>query len=170
MFANAFFDNVTVANQYWIFRPNSSSDIQNGDLNRAHFSQATGRTSFGPNTNPHPYLTDGTPENSFESTDIRENGNQLTFHVHFFSDGTEENNTDESLTVYPNPVADRLAVNGAVMRQVELVNIMGQRVLVVAVDHAETVELSMASLPSGVYLLRVLMDSGSTVVKKVVKE
>ena len=170
MFANAFFDNVTVANQYWVFRPNSSSDIQNGDLNRAHFSQATGRTSFGPNTDPHPYLTDGTPENSFEITDIHENGNQLTFHVNFFYDGVDENNNDESLSVYPNPVADRLVVNGHDMRQVELVNIMGQRVLVGVVGNDENVELSLVGLPSGVYLLRVLMDNGSTVVKKVVKE
>lgn len=170
MFANAFFDNVTVANQYWIFRPNSSSDIQNGDLNRAHFSQATGRTSFGPNTNPHPYLTDGTPENSFEITDIRENGNQLTFHVHFFYDGVDDVDTDESLSAYPNPVADRLVVSGHDMKQVELVNIMGQRVLVNGIGNDENVELSLVGLSTGVYLLRVMMDNGSVVVKKVVKK
>lgn len=78
--------------------------------------------------------------------------------------------TDESLSVYPNPVADRLVVSGRDMKQVELVNIMGQRVLADVVDNDETVALSLASLSSGVYLLRVLMDNGSTVVKKVVKE
>ena len=82
----------------------------------------------------------------------------------------DENNNDESLSVYPNPVADRLVVNGHDMRQVELVNIMGQRVLVGVVGNDENVELSLVGLPSGVYLLRVLMDNGSTVVKKGVKE
>lgn len=119
---------------------------------------------------PHPYLTDGTPENSFEITDIREDGNQLTFHVHFFYDGVDDVDTDESLSVYPNPVADRLVVSGRDMKQVELVNIMGQRVLVGVVSNDENVELSLVGLSSGVYLLRVLMDNGSTVVKKVVKE
>ena len=170
MFANAFFDNVTVAHQYWIFRPNSSSDIQNGDLNRAHFSQATGRTSFGPDTNPHPYLTDGTPENSFEITDIHENGNQLTFHVHFFEDGVDDNINDESLTVFPNPATDKLLVHGLGMKQVELLNLMGQQVLVDVVDNDETLELSLVGMSSGVYLLRVMLDNGSVMVKKVVKE
>ena len=170
MFANAFFDNVTVAHQYWIFRPNSSSDIQNGDLNRAHFSQATGRTSFGPDTNPHPYLTDGTPENSFEITDIHENGNQLTFHVHFFEDGVDDNINDESLTVFPNPATDKLLVHGFGMKQVELLNLMGQQVLVDVVDNDETLELSLVGMSSGVYLLRVMLDNGSVMVKKVVKE
>ena len=57
-----------------IFRPGSNCDTINGDPYEAHFSFASGRTSFGPTTDPHPYLTDGTPEVSFEITDIQENG------------------------------------------------------------------------------------------------
>ena len=88
LFANAFFDFYTQAHQYWIFRPGSAIDTVNGNIRKAHFSAATGRTSFGPTTDPHPYLTDGTPEQSFEITNIQENGTELTFHVHFF--GTED--------------------------------------------------------------------------------
>ena len=56
------------------------------------------------------------------------------------------------------------------MKQVELVNIMGQRVLVNGIGNDENVELSLVGLSTGVYLLRVMMDNGSVVVKKVVKK
>ena len=174
MFANAFFDNVNIANQYWIFRPGSSSDIQNGNLNNAHFSHATGRTKFGPNTNPHPYLTDGTPENSFEITDIQENGNELTFHVHFFDDGIEDHQADGSLSddrfsVHPNPTTDKLFVEGRDMQRVELFNTLGQCVLTQVAENMDSTEISLADLPSGVYLLRVLTTDGAFSVQKVVK-
>ena len=174
MFANGFFDNNTVTHQYWIFRPNSNSDIQNGDLNRAHFSYATGRTAFGPNTNPHPYLNDGTPEESFEITNIHENGNQLTFHVHFFEDAIDDHQfegpqCDERLAVHPNPTTDKLVVEGQEMQRVELFNTLGQCVLTHEVEQSEYAEISLAELPVGVYLLRVLKDGGSFSVQKVVK-
>ena len=170
MFANAFFDNETKAHQYWIFRPGSSSDIQNGDIDNAHFSHATGRTSFGPNTNPHPYLTDGTPEMSFEITDIQENGSQLRFHVHFFNDGVADNRLEESLAVYPNPATDRLFVNGNSLQQVKLFNAMGQCVLMKMVDNKSNTEISLENLPSGMYMLHVTTNGGETVVKKVMKK
>ena len=175
MFANAFFDNNTIANQYWIFRPGSRSDIQNGNLNRAHFSNATGRTRFGPDTNPHPYLTDGTPENSFEITDINENGNELTFHVHFFNDGIEDHPSegylsDERIAVHPNPTNDRLFVEGRSLKQVELFNVMGHCVMTLMVDNTANAEISLAGIPSGIYLLRVVTNNGSTSVTKVVKK
>ena len=175
MFANAFFDNVTVANQYWIFRPNSSSDIQNGNLNNAHFSHATGRTRFGPNTNPHPYLTDGTPEESFEITDIHENGSELTFHVHFFEDGiadhpSEGNPSEGQIVVRPNPTTDRLFVEGQDLQQVELFNVMGQCLLTQMADNTANAEISLAGMPSGIYLLRVVTNNGSVSLTKVIKQ
>ena len=168
MFANAFFDNQTHAHQYWIFRPNSSSDIQNGALSQAHFCQEEGRTSFGPNTNPHPYLTDGTPETSFEITDIQENGTQLTFHVHFFNEDVEETMTD-NLAVYPNPATDKLFVSGQNMKYVELFNALGQCVMSQVADNDASTEISLLDLPDGIYLVRVLMNNGETEVRKVTK-
>lgn len=168
MFANAFFDNQTHAHQYWIFRPNSSSDIQNGQINKACFSQESGRTSFGPDTNPHPYLTDGTRETSFEITDITENGTQLTFHVHFFNESVDENQI-ENVTVYPNPATDRLFVDGQNMKQVELFNALGQCVMSQVVDNDMSTEISLLDLPNGIYLVRVSMCNGETEVKKVTK-
>ena len=175
MFANGFFDNVTTAHQYWIFRPNSNDDIHNGNLNEAHFSQASGRTSFGPNTNPHPYLTDGTPEESFEITDIHENGSELSFHVHFFGTAVDDHQieiaqTDNRIAVHPNPTNNNLFVNGEDMQRLELFNTLGQRVLTQTVENGASAEISLANLPAGLYLLRVKMNSGEVSVQKVVKQ
>ena len=144
MFANAFFDFYTQANQYWIFRPGSAIDTVQGDIWHAHFCQAEGRTSFGPTTDPHPYLTDGTPDTSFVITDICENGTELTFHVHFLTprvgiapvaDGTDAN-------IY---VRDgRIVVEGAGGEPVRVYDIMGR-----------PLPATGYQLPAGIYIVRV---------------
>lgn len=85
MFANAFFDGQSRAHQYWVFRPGSDADTEDGNIYAAYFCAQMERTAFGPSTDPHPYLTDGTPETSFEITNIQENGATLSFHVHFLN-------------------------------------------------------------------------------------
>lgn len=174
MFANGFFDNDTVTHQYWIFRPNSSNDIQNGNLNNAHFSRASGRIKFGPDTNPHPYLNDGTPEESFEITDIQENGSELTFHVHFFEDAVDDHQsealpTEKLITVHPNPTNSNLFVSGRDMQRMELFNTLGQCVMTQNVEDGEYAEISLVDLPTGIYLLRVMMNDGTVSVQKVMR-
>lgn len=168
MFANAFFDFHTQAHQYWIFRPYSAIDTIGGNIYDAHFSAATGRTSFGPTTDPHPYLTDGTPETSFEITDIQENGTQLTFHVHFLNVGVSELEVSDGLRVWPNPARDNLTIEGENICRVELFNAVGRQVLAhfSVTDNRST--LSVSHLPAGVYVLKALKNDGSSTVRKVV--
>jgi len=148
MFANAFFDFYTRANQYWIFRPGSAIDTVNGDISQAHFSAATGRTSFGPTTDPHPYLTDGTLETSFEITNIQENGSELTFHVHFL---TTEGIEDLEVMGYRLWVMDgRIVVDGT-SDEVHIFDIVGR-------------EVCNSDLRNGVYLVKV----GDRPAKKVI--
>ena len=168
MFANAFFDFYTQAHQYWIFRPGSDVDTVNGDIWRAHFSQASGRTSFGPTTDPHPYLTDGTPETSFEITNIQENGTELTFHVHFLHVGLAERDHMDGVKVWPNPVRDNLTVEGENVCRVELYDAVGHRVLVhPSVTDSRNI-ISVSHLPAGIYVLKAYRTDGTSVVRKVV--
>lgn len=149
MFANGFFDFFNQAHQYWIFRPGSTCDTIDGDLLQAHFSQASGRTSFGPSTDPHPYLTDGTPEQSFEITDICENGTELTFHVHFLNQsGIAEQPSSDVIVYYAD---GHIIVKGAEGETVQVFDIMGRRMG----NHA---------LATGVYMVKV----GSRPAKKIV--
>lgn len=164
---NGYFDFHHQAHQYWIFRPGSDVDTVDGSIGSAFFSQASGRTTFGPDTDPHPYLTDGTPEMSFEITDIRENGPELTFHVHFLVDGIDDVQPDApQLTVWPNPTTDilRLSCSQPVVAS-QLFNSLGQQVM-----HAgSSIMLDLSSLPAGVYLLRVALADGGMLSQRVVK-
>lgn len=152
MFANAFFDFYNVAHQYWIFRPGSDIDTVDGNIFNAHFSQASGRTTFGPDTDPHPYLTDGTSDTSFVITDIRENGTELTFHVHFLTphEGIDEVGSQRSeVRMYAEN--GRIMVVGADGKDVQVYDMMGRRV-------------QNSALPAGVYVVRV----GDDIVRRIV--
>ena len=152
MFANAFFDFHTTAHQYWIFRPGSNIDTVNGNILDAHFCQAEGRTSFGPDTDPHPYLTDGTPDTSFIITNIRENGTELTFHVHFLTprEGIDEVGGQRSeVRMYAEN--GRIVVVGAEGKEVQVFDMMGRRV-------------QNSALPVGMYVVRV----GDNIVRRIV--
>ncbi len=164
---NGYFDFDHQSHQYWIFRPGSDVDTVNGTIGSAFFSQASGRTAFGPDTDPHPYLSDGTPEMSFEITDIRENGSELTFHVHFLVDGIDDVQPDApQLTVWPNPTTDILRLSSSQPVVVsQLFNRLGQQVM-----HAgSSTMLDLSSLPAGVYLLRVALADGVVLSQRIVK-
>ena len=172
MFANAFFDYYNQAHQYWIFRPGSASDIENGYISEANFSQYEGRTTFGPTTDPHPYLTDGTPENSFEITDIYANGTELTFHVHFFDTGVEEYPMSDNVRVYPNPAADVIQVHCAgldvLVGSVEVFDVYG-KLLNIANVVGNPANINVSALSPGIYFLRLTTNQG-IVTKRFVKQ
>lgn len=63
-----------------------------------------------------------------------------------------------SLTVYPNPVGETLTIKGVPMSQVEVFNMMGQRVLN-KTCHESVTQLDVTSLAAGIYVLRVIDDA-----------
>lgn len=71
-----------------------------------------------------------------------------------------------ALQVYPNPVHEQLTVQGQSLQRVTLLTVTGVVVNDQSVD-SDTFTLSMASLPKGVYLLRILSEEGDRVVKVV---
>jgi hypothetical protein len=56
------------------------------------------------------------------------------------------------------------------MQHVELFNTLGQRVLTQMVENSAFAEITLGDLPTGIYVLRVVMNDGAVSVKKVVKE
>jgi hypothetical protein len=169
MFANAFFDFYNQAHQYWIFRPGSSIDTVNGFISDAHFSQNMNRTSFGPTTDPHPYLTDGTPETCFEITDIYDHGDHLTFHVHFFDTGVEEHRLSDQVKVWPNPAVDVLNVQCAMCNEqrsdgiMEIVDVYGKTIRTIAGTNNDSpmqTRVNVRDLAPGLYFIRFITDQG----------
>lgn len=151
---NAYFNNTSIPHAYWVFRPNSSNDITNGTINNAAFGYGN-RTSFGPTTNPHPFLIDGTPENSFEITNIQYYGDQASFDVHFFNVGIETHEMS-CAHLYPNPVKDILNIILNDVRNIEIYDLLGKMML------SETnpdSKINVSSLPQGIYIVKIITDN-----------
>ena len=106
---NMFFDFDT-PNAYWVFRPGSEIDTVNGNPLRAIFNAEQGLSEFGPRTDPHPYLADGTPERSFRIYDIVTNRSTCTFSVEFLTEGVESPVAEGNMRLYPNPATGSFSV------------------------------------------------------------
>ena len=73
-------------------------------------------------------------------------------------------NEEEVVSLYPNPVKDRLMVKAVDLQSVEIYNLVGQQVLVSTSDIVD-----MGALNQGIYFVRINAD-GKTVTKRVVKQ
>ena len=75
---NAGWDGVNNFDEVYLFRP--GGDYYNlGNINQANFSANAGRTEFDFNTDPFPYLTNGTVDHEFRICDVSEAGDRIRF-------------------------------------------------------------------------------------------
>lgn len=151
---NAYFNNTSIPHNYWVFRPNSSTDTDNGILSNAAFGYSN-RTAFGPSTNPHPYLIDGTPEASFEITNIQYSGDQASFDVHFLPDGVATYDKNNVL-VYPNPVKDVLNLSLNDVSRVEIYDLLGK--IILSNVHPDSI-IDVSSFKQGVYIVKIFTNN-----------
>lgn len=170
MFADPFFDFENQAHQYWVFRPGSNCDTIQGHISAAAFSAESGRTSFGMNTDPHPYLTDATPDPTFEIYGVQENGDYLTFSVMFNPDMIEEPVISQ-LSVYPNPTGGKFTIANTLSKKfvaVQVYDIYGKMIFAQCTDK-EQVEIDLTGSAPGVYVVRTMNCEGRVATAKVVK-
>ena len=74
-----------------------------------------------------------------------------------------EENKDSEIALYPNPVRDRVVIEGIEVAEVEVYNTLGQMVKTIQ----GTNEISVADLPQGVYLLRIADAEGKDYTNKI---
>lgn len=75
---------------------------------------------------------------------------------------------EQTISVYPNPVSDRLIIAGVTKGRVEVIGTSGmvyQKLSKIPADG-----INMSQLPKGVYIIKILYSGGATEIKKVVKE
>jgi len=73
------------------------------------------------------------------------------------------------VTIYPNPVSERLTVNSKQkIEEIQVVDITGRKIFQ-TITH-DSAEINVSSLASGIYLLRVEYKSGDVLIRKFVKE
>lgn len=151
---NGYFDFFNKPHTYWIFRRNSSIDTVNGNINSAAFGNGI-RTSFSPTTNPHPFLTDGTPEISFEITNIQYSGDQASFDVEFLHDGVPTYDKNNVL-IYPNPVKDVLNLSLNDVSRVEIYDLLGK--IILSNVHPDSI-IDVSSFKQGVYIVKIFTNN-----------
>lgn len=88
--------------------------------------------------------------------------------LHFGCTGVEESYS--SVRVFPNPTNDKVYVNGTEIQSVRVFNAMGQCLLSEEADHAQQLEISLASFRTGVYTVSILTSHGNVINKIIVRQ
>jgi len=151
---NGLFDFFEKPHTYWIFRPYSNIDTVNGYINYAAFGDGP-RKSFGPTTNPHPFLIDGTPETSFEITNIQYYGDQASFDVEFLHDGVPTYDKKNS-HIYPIPASNELNLSLEDVIRVEIYDLLGKMIL--SEERPES-KMNISSLMQGAYFVKIYTEN-----------
>jgi|GEM_PF-581177 len=72
----------------------------------------------------------------------------------------------QAVTLYPNPTTGILNIRSSgQIRQVEVFNLNGQSLM-----NAKTDSINLSVLPAGTYLVKVMLENGGTVIRKVIKK
>jgi hypothetical protein len=89
-----------------------------------------------------------------------------TYNIHFsVAVGINEPGTASDIVVFPNPASNKIEIKGAGQADVRIFSITGQ--LVYAQDNLTSNSIDISSLEKGVYTIRILMNDGSVVNRKV---
>jgi hypothetical protein len=83
--------------------------------------------------------------------------------------GVDETDWQGNVAVYPNPVQSVLTVSGENLKELEVINILGQPVLKTPCS-GESVTIDLAGQPAGVYFIKITDKNGNKYSEKVVKE
>ena len=84
-------------------------------------------------------------------------------------EGFVDNEATGFAIVYPNPINSQFTVTGKNLKSAEVINTLGQRVATVQ-GKGETLQIDIATQPSGIYFVRITDEQGRKCVRKVVKE
>ena len=84
------------------------------------------------------------------------------------SQNSVDENDDSRLEVYPNPTNDKVTVRCENMESISVMSITGQQVVTKEVD-GDQVDMDLANVPSGVYVLVIRTNDGVNVFTRIAK-
>lgn len=85
------------------------------------------------------------------------------------TEGLVENASNAFATIHPNPTANFVTIIGEDLRQAEVFNMLGQKVLS-AQGEGNELQIDLTTQPAGVYFVSVTDEEGRKCVRKVIKE
>jgi len=77
-----------------------------------------------------------------------------------------DSHAEKELTIYPNPTNGMVNIEGANVAQVQVYNLLGQKLR----TFSNTNRINVGDLPKGVYLLRITDKEGKMYMEKIIKE
>jgi len=89
----------------------------------------------------------------------------------FPATGIHENENKEDVLIYPNPASDFINIEGAIdIKKIEILDLDGRTHLVnqISSDILNLTKVSIATLPAGIYIIKITSDSG-IITKKISK-
>ena len=102
-------------------------------------------------------------------------GNTKTIYKDIYVNPCHEVEVDENenvvLSVYPNPATEYINIAGENIAEIEICNLLGEVVYYnssVAPRHDATIVISTENMPAGSYFVRVRMEEGKVVTKKII--
>ena len=87
-----------------------------------------------------------------------------------FVDTSVEEFDTEPLVIYPNPVSESLFVKGNGIQQIEVYNLMGQKIITQSYANVDEGRIEVGVLVPSVYFVRVIGFDGKVFVQKFVKK
>lgn len=81
-------------------------------------------------------------------------------------------NSNTSVSIYPNPTKDKFQVLGlkSKVEKVEIYNIIGEIIFNLTIQQSNNLTIDLSNQPNGVYLLKMTDEQGSISYSKIVKE
>lgn len=166
---NAGWNGEDVLDEVYIYRPNGTL-TEDGQVNKAHFTQRQGRTELSYATNPKPFLSNGYVS-GIRIYDVNVDNDTLTFKYLRPGDvlSTEEFEAMQ-LSVSPNPVRDVLQVeisfDPVLVQEAALYDLTGRKVAEMSLGTQHT--LPVSDYAKGTYIFTVTLVDGKKISQKVV--
>ena len=162
--------------EVYTYRPNGTP-ISNGTPSASHYSDLVNRTSINKNTNPTPFLTDGS-QGGLNITNIKSYDSVITFNLGNITGINENNGIADNyglLQNYPNPFNPETKIGFSVKEQgfvsLKVYNILGREVATLINEKMKSgeydVKFSGENLSSGIYFYKIEIN-GFTDIKKMV--
>ncbi|MFT5777314.1 MAG: hypothetical protein ACI837_000246 [Crocinitomicaceae bacterium] len=108
---------------------------------------------------------DGTIEMYVFDVNDPANGDTISFHLTYASAGVDEL-ANASITMYPNPASDIVNFEGDAFTSVAVYNTLGEQVVSIVGDLTNSIDVS--KLTSGVYIVSLENEAGSTFTKRLI--
>ena len=154
--------------EIYVYRLNGTL-TENGNVNKAHFTQMQGRTELSYATNPRPFLSNGYIS-AIRLYDITVYEDSLTFK--YLRPG-DEIPVDEfemmKVSVYPNPASEVLNIETSfdpvLVQETTLYDLNGRKVA--DIDLNSSRQLSVSNFARGTYVLNITLCDGKKITQKV---